>query len=233
VKLFIRRPTAAQELLPKVLKLATEEAENPDLRDRVGSESTHPANTDKQGFMYWRLLTTNPTAARDIVLSEKPVISTETDRMDKGMLDQLLLHTGTLGSIYHKNPSVSSNPLACLVADLKSFIRTARSRYLPDSPALNASSRRHLITPLGAPASTRPTSAPKIPQRPEGLNVATAVGAGAAGGAGAMLMSPTDDNDPYGLISDLDFINLGGAGGGGGGYETDRPRPKEEEDLLF
>jgi hypothetical protein len=39
--------------------------------------------------MYWRLLTSNPTAARDIVLSEKPVISTETDRMDKGMLDQV------------------------------------------------------------------------------------------------------------------------------------------------
>jgi hypothetical protein len=35
VKLFIRRPTAGAELLPKVLKLATEEAENPDLRDRV------------------------------------------------------------------------------------------------------------------------------------------------------------------------------------------------------
>ena len=57
--------------------------------------------------MYWRLLTSNPAAARDIVLSEKPVISTETDRMDKGMLDQLLLHTATLGSIYHKNPEVS------------------------------------------------------------------------------------------------------------------------------
>lgn len=72
--------------------------------------------------MYWRLLTSNPTAARDIVLSEKPVISTETDRMDKGMLDQvillacrpfcaelteqLLLFTGTLSSIYHKNPNV-------------------------------------------------------------------------------------------------------------------------------
>lgn len=57
--------------------------------------------------MYWRLLTADPAAARDIVLAEKPPISTETDRMDKGMLDQLLLHTGTLGSIYHKNPHVS------------------------------------------------------------------------------------------------------------------------------
>jgi vesicle coat complex subunit len=35
VKLFIRRPTAASSLLPKVLKMATEEADNPDLRDRV------------------------------------------------------------------------------------------------------------------------------------------------------------------------------------------------------
>jgi hypothetical protein len=46
-------------------------------------------NPNGQGFMYWRLLTSNPTAARDIVLSDKPVISTETDRMDKGMLDQV------------------------------------------------------------------------------------------------------------------------------------------------
>jgi len=49
----------------------------------------------------------NPTLARDIVLAEKPAITTDSDRMDRGALDQLLLHTGTLGSIYHKNPEVS------------------------------------------------------------------------------------------------------------------------------
>jgi AP-2 complex subunit beta-1 len=89
VKLFIRRPTAASGLLPKVLKMATEEADNPDLRDRVCLPLYVRGDTDRQGFMYWRLLTSNPTAARDIVLSDKPVISTETDRMDKGMLDQV------------------------------------------------------------------------------------------------------------------------------------------------
>lgn len=76
----------------KVLKWATEEVDNPDLRDR--------------GFMYWRLLAINPTVAGQIVLSEKPAITTDSDRMDRGALDQLLLHTGTLGSIYHKNPEV-------------------------------------------------------------------------------------------------------------------------------
>lgn len=72
--------------------------------------------------MYWRLLTADPAAARDIVLAEKPAISTETDRMDKGMLDQLLLHTGTLGSIYHKNPHVSHTSLLTQLGLTFSFL---------------------------------------------------------------------------------------------------------------
>ena len=90
--MFIRKPEAGKELVSKILKLATEEADNPDLRDR--------------GFMYWRLLSSNASAAKGIVLADKPPISTETDRMDRGSLDQLLLHTATLGSIYHKAPEV-------------------------------------------------------------------------------------------------------------------------------
>ena len=62
--------------------------------------------------MYWRLLSVNATAAKDIVLGEKPTISTETDRMERGALDQLLLYTGTLGSIYHKAPEVSPSSRA-------------------------------------------------------------------------------------------------------------------------
>ncbi|KAL1405491.1 hypothetical protein Q8F55_009126 [Vanrija albida] len=198
VKLFIKRPTAAQTLLPEVLKLATEEAENPDLRDR--------------GFMYWRLLTTNPTAAREIVLGEKPVISTETDRMVKGMLDQLLLHTGTLGSIYHKNP--------------ETFIRTAKPRYLPDSPALNASSRRHLVMPRGtATSSFNPKSVP-VPARP---TMESGNGNGSNGGERADTPQGGDlSDDPYSQLADLDLL------GGGGNYQADVPRPRGgTEDLLI
>lgn len=94
VKLFIYKTTSdsVKALVHKVLKWATEEVDNPDLRDR--------------GFMYWRLLAINPSVAGEIVLAEKPAITTDSDRMDRGALDQLLLHTGTLGSIYHKNPEV-------------------------------------------------------------------------------------------------------------------------------
>ncbi|KAG8996009.1 hypothetical protein FRB94_004550 [Tulasnella sp. JGI-2019a] len=117
VKLFLRKPETAKDLVSKTLKVATEEVDNPDLRDR--------------GFMYWRLLSTNAGAAKDIVLAEKPTISTEADRMDRGALDQLLLYTGTLGSIYHKAP--------------ETFIRYTKPKWMADSPALNNTSRQALI----------------------------------------------------------------------------------------
>ncbi|KAL1923980.1 uncharacterized protein VTP21DRAFT_7015 [Calcarisporiella thermophila] len=108
VKLFIKRPTVGQDLVPKVLKWATEEVDNPDLRDR--------------GFIYWRLLSTDPAAAKEVVLSDKPQISTETERMDPVMLDELLLHIASLSSIYHKSPT--------------SFIRYSKPRFLIPSPVL-------------------------------------------------------------------------------------------------
>ena len=116
VKFFIQRPNHGQKLVQKVLKWATEEIDNPDLRDR--------------GYMYWRLLATNAGAAKGIVMGERPPVNTDTDRMELGALDQLLLHTGTLGSIYHKTP--------------ETFIRHAKGKMLTDSPALNAASRRVL-----------------------------------------------------------------------------------------
>ncbi|KAI9104755.1 Clathrin/coatomer adaptor, adaptin-like protein [Phlyctochytrium arcticum] len=88
VKLFIKRPSVGQELVPRVLKLATDDSDNPDLRDR--------------GYIYWRLLSTDPVAAKAIILSDKPAVSTETDNIDNTLLQELLLHVSTLSSIYHK-----------------------------------------------------------------------------------------------------------------------------------
>lgn len=57
--------------------------------------------------MYWRLLSNDAAAAKDIVMGDRPPVNTDTDRMELGALDQLLLHTATLGSIYHKTPEAS------------------------------------------------------------------------------------------------------------------------------
>lgn len=91
VKLFLKRPTGTQELVMKVLGLATQESDNPDLRDR--------------GYIYWRLLLTDPTAAKNVVLCEKPLISEETDLLEPSLLDELLCHISSLASVYHKPPS--------------------------------------------------------------------------------------------------------------------------------
>lgn len=91
VKLFLKRPTDTQELVQQVLSLATQDSDNPDLRDR--------------GYIYWRLLSTDPAAAKDVVLAEKPLISEETDLIEPTLLDELICHISSLASVYHKPPS--------------------------------------------------------------------------------------------------------------------------------
>lgn len=91
VKLFLKRPTDTQELVQQVLSLATQDSDNPDLRDR--------------GFIYWRLLSTDPAAAKEVVLAEKPLISEETDLIEPTLLDELICHISSLASVYHKPPT--------------------------------------------------------------------------------------------------------------------------------
>ncbi|KAI3646353.1 hypothetical protein MP228_009281 [Amoeboaphelidium protococcarum] len=88
VKLFIKNPSGGKVLVPKVLKWATEEVDNPDVRDR--------------GYIYWRLLSTDPIAAKSIVFPSNTTINAGADRFDQKLLDELLSQIDTLGSIYHR-----------------------------------------------------------------------------------------------------------------------------------
>ncbi|KAG8748659.1 hypothetical protein FRC10_000050 [Ceratobasidium sp. 414] len=240
VKLFIKKPEQGKELVPKILKWATEEVDNPDLRDR--------------GYMYWRLLSTDATAAKEVVLAEKPPISTDTDRMERGALDQLLLHTGTLGSIYHKNP--------------ETFIRTAKGKWLADSPALNQASRTALVPrvedipmPVALPKTTilhdRPADSaddgdplPPVP----GLNSRYDDGDNARADASSLLIGANDDDEldngndddaddderlpvgKGGLVGDANdpYAALDSAFGSSGARPSgSSQRGKEREDLLL
>ncbi|BFZ62874.1 hypothetical protein YB2330_003984 [Saitoella coloradoensis] len=113
VKLFIARPAKGADLVPKVLKWATEDANNPDLRDR--------------GYMYWRLLSTDPASAKHVVTCEKPRIRI-TEELGQEVLEELVLNVGMLASVYHKLP--------------QQFVRGARGRGLQPSPALR---RRRVV----------------------------------------------------------------------------------------
>ena len=90
VKCFLKNPEQTQDMVQRVLDLATEESDNPDLRDR--------------GFIYWRLLSTDPEAAKLVVLGDKPVIEDDTFRLEPNLLNLLVGQIATLSSIYHKPP---------------------------------------------------------------------------------------------------------------------------------
>jgi AP-1 complex subunit beta-1 len=88
VKLFLKQPDTTQEMVQRVLNLATEHSDNPDLRDR--------------GYVYWRLLSSDPEAARAVVLSHKPEIGDDTFNIEPALLDELISQISTLSSVYHK-----------------------------------------------------------------------------------------------------------------------------------
>jgi len=91
VKLFLKRPDGTKEIMESVLSMATESSDNPDLRDR--------------GYIYWRLLSTDPEAAKRVVLAEKPVIVDDSAQLEPALLDLLVENIATLASIYHKPAS--------------------------------------------------------------------------------------------------------------------------------
>ena len=59
------------------------------------------------------LLSTNPEAAKAVVLAEKPVIADDTSALDPALLTQLIDNIASLSSIYHKVTSRISSASAC------------------------------------------------------------------------------------------------------------------------
>lgn len=91
VKLFLKKPSQSEELVKRVLNTATQDIDNADTRDRA--------------YVYWRLLSANPEAAKAVVVSEKPPISVETRTIPAGLMDELINNISTLSSVYHKPPT--------------------------------------------------------------------------------------------------------------------------------
>jgi vesicle coat complex subunit len=88
VKLFLKSPATSQEMVQRVLQLATEKSDNPDLRDR--------------GYVYWRLLHKNPEATKLVVLGDKPQIKTNIHSgVDKKLLAELIPQLSLMSSVYH------------------------------------------------------------------------------------------------------------------------------------
>lgn len=92
VKFFLKKPDQpqAQTLVQKIFQAATAENDNPDVRDRA--------------YVYWRLLSSNPQIAQNIILSDRPPITTTIQSLPPALLERLLSELSTLASVYHKPP---------------------------------------------------------------------------------------------------------------------------------
>lgn len=74
VKMYIKYPEECEEMVMHVLHLASEVSDNPDLRDR--------------GYIYWRMLSTDPTRTKDVVMAKRPEFSEDlSNLMDENTLE--------------------------------------------------------------------------------------------------------------------------------------------------
>lgn len=204
VKLFIQRPTKGQQLVPQVLKWCTEETDDPDLRDR--------------GYMYWRLLSTDPASAKQVVMGQKPPITAESEKLDPRTLEELCLNVGTLATVYLK--------------PIHQVFRAARPRHLQHSPALQ---RPRVDDATGGMLDYNPPSSDQTSTSNSGLATITTTGAPVSpvnnGPPSSRLASGSMDDavtaaDTYfnGVGSEqMAALDLGGRGdsaGGGGAPQT-------------
>jgi hypothetical protein len=98
--------------------MATDESDNPDLRNR--------------GYLYWRMLSNNPELAKKIILCEKPTISEDSSTLEPVILDKLLSNVSMLSSVYYKVPDT-------FVKKIRDRINERLDQENEDSPSSSTS----------------------------------------------------------------------------------------------
>ena len=136
VKLFLRKPDNNQAMVQAVLDKTTKECDNPDLRDR--------------GFMYWRLLSADPEAAKAVVLADRPLIKDTSAALDPDLLALLVENLGTLASVFHKPPTT-------FVSKIRADRRLQRISSLDDDDE-DADADENIASDTTTPTATTTTT---------------------------------------------------------------------------
>ncbi|KAG7693162.1 hypothetical protein KL930_004753 [Ogataea haglerorum] len=133
VKAYLCLPSKKTEnLVLDVLRKTTEEANEPDVRERA--------------YFYWRLLSSHKDI-KDIVKPVLPIIEVSSDKLPPEILEELELNIGSLASIY--------------LRPVQQVFRLSKPRRLPVSPALTRTESRASSAPFSDPVS-RNTSATSV-----------------------------------------------------------------------
>lgn len=88
MKLYLKFPSVAKDMVFRVLQLATEDVDCPDLRDRA--------------FIYWRMLTSDAQLAKKVICAPRPPINISTTDLSPALLNRLVSEIGLMSSVYHK-----------------------------------------------------------------------------------------------------------------------------------
>lgn len=156
VKLFLKKPDESQGIVQAVLQAATKDCDSADVRDRA--------------YIYWRLLSSDPAAAKGVVLAARPPISLPQTTVSPAILEELVAEISSLASVYHK-PAATFIGKGRLGAEdvkrededegreraLQTVVNAQRTENLldfDDEPAAEAGSSSADLASLGAPSAS-------------------------------------------------------------------------------
>ncbi|BGP51388.1 beta-adaptin [Rhodotorula kratochvilovae] len=210
VKLFLHRPDEAQQLVQRVLALATKTADSADLRDRA--------------YIQWRLLSSDVEVAKSVILASRPPISLPTTSVPPALLDELISELGALSAAYHK-------PVQAFVAGGKlGADQINASREKGDAERRDAAVK---AVQAGQKAENLLDFDDDEPAMGEGSGLAGGGGAFGAGAGADLFAPPSGGNASSNPLDDL--LGLFGAPpaaaaappavGGAGAFSFDAPAP--------
>lgn len=90
MKVFIKYPEEFETLISDLLTVATEEVDNPDVRDRA--------------FIYWRMLSTDPAKTKNVVFGYRPQAKDSDKLVDPRFLNEIMKSLGYTNSLYERLP---------------------------------------------------------------------------------------------------------------------------------
>lgn len=162
VKLFLKKPDESQAIVQQVLQAATKDCDSADVRDRA--------------YIYWRLLSSDPAAAKGVVLAARPPISLPQTTVSPAILEELVAEISSLASVYHKPAATFIGKGRLGADDVRAEAEEAdaggRERAL--QTVVNAQRTENLLDFDDEPAAEQGTSSADL----AGLAAPSAAGAG-------------------------------------------------------
>ena len=90
VKVYLKYPDEFESLISDLLTVATENVNNPDVRDRA--------------FIYWRMLSTDPEKTKTVVFGYRPQAKDNDKLVDQTFLSDMMKSLGYASSLFEKRP---------------------------------------------------------------------------------------------------------------------------------